>query len=260
MADIQLKITLNQGRHGILLHKLASIAREADKFLSSFSEDLNLNKDDWVADKFRNGSVMFILNYVGEASEAQIFQANKSLSKLIDPKTKIDSLNGALSPSTYLQFAKIAHPIDADDSIGLAVCNDKGRFITKQLTKERAQAIERKLMDKSEEFIGFQGIITAIFFRDSTCWIIDHLTNNRIVSRFQPGQYNKIWKLMENQSRLVDVEGWLTMKNGELRLKIESITASPTYMDGDLDKFIGSDPLFTGGKPTDIYLEELRSK
>jgi hypothetical protein len=50
-----------------MMHKLARIADEAEKFLTSFSEDLKLDKAEWVADSFRTGSVSFTANYVGAA-------------------------------------------------------------------------------------------------------------------------------------------------------------------------------------------------
>ena len=136
---------MNKGRHGIVLHKLAKIAEEAEKFLSFFSEDLKLCKEEWIADSFRNGSVSFTASYVGGAEEAQITRAQHALSRIIDPKIKATELNGSLSNRTYAQFAKIANPIDADDSIGLGVLNEKGRFVTKTLTKERAHSIEREM-------------------------------------------------------------------------------------------------------------------
>lgn len=259
MSEIKLKLVLNKGRHGIVMHKLAQIAEEAEKFLVLFSQDLKLNTHDWIADSFKNGSLSFTANYIGEVNPPQVVRAKKALATIIDPKVKVTELNGDLRRQTYAQFARMTNPIDADDSIGLAVPNEKGRFVTKILTKERAIRIEREMTQTTEEFAGFQGYITALF-REGTCWLKDFVTHERIVCRYKPHQYPKIWKLLEDREALADVEGWLVTKPDETYLKIEHISTSAEYREGDIEKFFGSDPAFTGEMSTDEYLAELRNE
>jgi hypothetical protein len=260
MSEIKLRIILNKGRHGILMHKLAKIAEEAEKFLASFSDDLRLDKGEWVADSFRNGSLVFTANYVGTAERSQVVKANKALAFVIDPKTKPSDLNGALSSRTYVQFAKMATPIDADDEIGLAVPNDKGKFITKPFTKERAIRIEREMNQTTEEFAGFQGSITALF-KEGSCWVKDSISGERIICRFKPHQYSLIWKLLEDREALADIEGWAVIKNGEVEhIRIEQISTSAEYKEGDLDSFFGCAPSFTGDMSTGDYLSDLRDE
>lgn len=240
------------------MHKLARISEEAEKFLAFFSEDLRLNAEDWIADSFRNGSLMFTANYVGPGEDLQFVRARKAMARMIDPKTKIGDLNGDLKPRTYAQFAKIAHPIDADDFIGLGVPNDKGRFVTKQLTKERALAIEREMNQVTEEFAGFQGSVVALF-KSGTFWLKEIVSGKQITCQFKPYQYSDIWKLFEDPDGIADVEGWLIISNGVIdHLKIEHISSSEEYREGDLDKFFGLAPSFTGEMSTEAYLSELR--
>lgn len=95
MSEIKLRIVLNKGRHGIVMHKLAKIAEEAEKFLNYFSEDLKLNKAEWVADSFKNGSLSFTMNYLGEIShDGQVVQANRALARIINHKVAPSELNG----------------------------------------------------------------------------------------------------------------------------------------------------------------------
>jgi hypothetical protein len=258
MSEIKLKVILNKGRHGIVLHKLAKIAEEAEKFLAYFSQDLNLGSEEWVADNFRNGSVSFVANYVGGAQTTQVLRAQRALSELIDPRLDVVKLNGEISRRTYAQFARIANPLDADDSIGLGVLSESGKFVHKVLTKERATVIEREMNQVTEEFAGLQGYITALF-KEGTCWLKEFVTNERIVCKFKAEQYPAIWKLLEDRDGLADVEGWLVCVNGETEfLKISSIARAPEYRDGDIDKFFGSDPKFTGGLSASDYLAEIR--
>jgi hypothetical protein len=260
MSEIKLKLILNKGRHGIMMNKLARIADEADKFVQSFAEDLKLDKSEWVADSFKNGSVIFTTNYVGTAELNQITKARNALFILIDPKVKASDLNGDLSRKTYAQFAKIASSIDADDSIGIGVYDSvKGKFVTKAFTKERAILIEREMNQTVEEFTGFQGAITALHKERKTCWLKDSISGNRIVCEYKPSQYTTVWKLLEKQDALADVEGWAVYKNGILdTVKIEHISSSAEYEKGDIDKFFGCSPTFTGGVSTIEYIDGIR--
>ncbi len=260
MSEIKLRIVLNKGRHGILMHKLAKIAEETEKFLASFSNDLKLSAAEWVADSFRNGSVSFTANYVGDTKTNQVHRAQRALAAITDPQLQATDLNGGLSKQTYAQFAKIAHPIDADDSIAFGVLNEKGRFTTRTLTKERALLIEREMTQNTEEFASFQGYITALF-KEGTCWLKDVVSGNRVVCVYKPHQYNAIWRLLEDREGLADIEGWLVTKNGIIdHRKIESIEASPEFRESDIEKFFGSDPSFTGALSTGDYLSKLRDE
>lgn len=259
MSDIKLRIILNKGRRGILMQRLSKIAEEAEKFLESFSIDLDLDKSKWIADSFKNGSLSFTANYVGNAEPIQAKRASKALARIVDPNVKPAELNGDLSNHTYVQFAKIASAIGADDFIGLGVPNDKGKFTVKKFTKERANDIEREMSQVSEEFVGIQGTITALF-KEGTCWLKDYLSGERFVCHYRQSQYRDIWRLLEDRERLADIEGWAITKDGRTEIKIESIHSSVEYHEGDIDKFFGSAPSFTGGKSTTEYLDSIRDE
>lgn len=138
--------------------------------------------------------------------------------------------------------------------------NEKGRFITKPLTKERAVAIERELSSVTEEFASFQGSITALF-KQGTCWMVDYLTNDRIVCQYKPSQYRRIWKLLENPEGIANIEGWAVYRNGVIEyLRIEHISETAEYKEGDIDRFFGVAPKFTGDMTTQQYLDEIRGE
>lgn len=261
MSDIKLKVILNKGRHGILMQKLAKIAEEAEKFIESFADDVSLNKIEWIADNFKNGSLSFNVNYVGNESEGTILFAQKALDHLTDPKTKPEALDFGVSQKTFLHFARMAHPLDADDSIGIGVPNNKGKFVTRTLTKERASQIEREVNRVTEQYAGFQGSINALFKENNSCWLKDYVSNKRIVCYFKPHLYSKIWKYLETRDVLVNVEGWVTIRNGELEhLRIEDINETAEYQEGDIDKFFGCDSSFSGDVTTEQHLDALRGE
>jgi len=66
---------------------------------------------------------------------------------------------------------------------------------------------------------------------------------------------------LETKDAVVNVEGWIKRKPGELdHLKIEIIDPSAEYREGDLEKFFGIDPDFTGDMSTEEYLNDLRGE
>lgn len=260
MDSLRIKITLNKGRHGIAVEKLADIAKEAERFLECFSADMQLGKGDWIAEKFRNGSVIFDLVYAGEAENAALQTSVKALKHMADPKTKVEDLGFGLSKTTFLQFARMASPIETDDAIGIGIYNSRPRPKNYTLSKQRAIQIEKQIMQRVEQYGSVQGTITALFKGEkSTLWIVEKLTNRRIVCTYAPHLYKKIYTLLEDRDSLVNAEGWMTIINGEIeKLAIKTIDILEAYRDGDLEKLFGSDPDFTGDLTTEEYIDEIR--
>jgi hypothetical protein len=234
MSDIKLRIILNKGRHGIGLHKLAKIAEQADKFLASFADDMNLSKTEWIADAFKNGCVQYDANYIGSESDSVKNRANKTLEQIIDPKTALASLGYSVSRKTLINFAGLAKHIDQDENIGLAVKNDKGRLIPKKLTKERALRIEKDTKRIEERFGSFYGTINALFREKPSFWLKD-ATRGRIVCSFERQLFPKICRLIESNEQLVNVEGWFKVENDCIELKVTSVQEIIEYQEGDLE-------------------------
>lgn len=260
MSEIILKIELNKGRRGIAMHKLAKIVEEAEKFLESFAEDVNLSKTEWLADNFENNSVDWQVHYAGVGEPSVLAFGKNALAHVVNPETTFETLSFGIREKTLLHFAQIAHPIDIDDYIGVGTLNGDGKFNMKKLTKERALWIEQQANRIVEEYAGFQGTITALFKDNNSCWLKDYLTGNRVVCEFKSHLYPTIWRLLERRDALVNVEGWYLIKGNESRLRIEDIKELPNYQDGDIDKFFGCDKTFTDNKSTEDFLEELRGE
>ena len=258
--EIILKIELNKGRRGIAMNKFAKIVEEAEKFLESFAEDVNLSKTECLADEFKNESVDWTIHYAGIAEPSQITFGKKALAHVINPETTFETLGFGLSEKTLLHFAQIAHPLDIDDYIGVGSMNGHKDIKMQKLTKERALWIEQQANRVMEEYAGFQGTITALFKDNNSCWLKDYLTGNRVVCEFKSHQYATIWRLLERRDALVNVEGWYLIKGNESRLRIEDIQELPNYQEGDIKKFFGCDKNFTGDKTTEEFLDELRGE
>ncbi len=261
LTTIRLKIILNKGRHGILIHKLARVGEETEKFIDCFANDINLSKKDWLADNFKDGSLEYQLSYVGSAPQTTITMGREALKHIIDPSTTSNTLKYGISKKTFLQYARIANSIDADEVIELGTCDDNGEFMMYSLTKERFSAIEREVFQETEQYRGLQGTITAFFKDTGSFHLRELLTGVTVICKFNSSFYNTIWKLLEKRDTLVNVEGWFISKSGKGDyLNIESIVESAEYIEGDIDKFFGCDPNFMGNQTVEEYMAILRER
>ncbi|MBA2735649.1 MAG: hypothetical protein H0U50_02565 [Pyrinomonadaceae bacterium] len=261
MAQFRIKLELNKGRHGIPLQRLANIAKEAEKFLEMFSQDVKLEKNGWIADNFENGSLMYDVNYVGESEPHNIAVAHKAFEQITDIKTTPDELDFGIRKETFWQFAQIANHIEADDYIGIGLYKGEDVPEIKELSKERSLEIERQIAQRVVEFGGIQGEITALIKGSNHLWINDFATNNRVVCTFKGEMYSQVWQLLKSQDTVVNVEGWITKDNGKvIDFVIEKISSAVVYQEGDLEKLFGCDPNFTGELSTEEYVAKLRDE
>jgi len=262
MAQLRVKIELNKGRHGIPIHKLAQVAEEAEKFFQMFAEDLGLKKGEWIADNFTNGSLSFDTNYVGTAPDPLILTSQKAFDLITDPSTSPDDLKYGISKKTFLQFARMAAPVDADDSVHIGLYNGQPDMPKmRELTKQRFIEIEKEIIQTIEQYGGVQGIITALFKDSNTFWIRELSTGNIVSCIFPLSMYTLVWKMLESKDAVVNVEGWKIVTNGRVEhLKVTTITPSPEYQEGDLEQFFGCDTNFTGNLSTEEYIDDLRGE
>jgi hypothetical protein len=261
MAELKIKIELNKGRTGVPLERLAKVADEARKFLEMFGDDIDLGEGQWIAENFTNNSVAYDANFIGETTNRALTIAHKALKHLTDPKRTPDDLAYGIRRETFFQFGKMASPLPEDDALIIGLYNGKPDPETRTLSKERFLAIERQIVEKTTHYGGLQGVITALFKGSSTIWVHDLSTGAKVVCEFAADEYEKVWKLLESRDTIVNVEGWITKKPGEVsHLKIATIEPSAEYQAGDLEKFFGIDPNFTGDLSTEEYLDDLRGE
>lgn len=262
MSGLRVKIKLNKGGHGILLEHLADVAKEAQKFLEQFGNDVRLGAGQWVAENFKNGSLSFdLVNPLEATPEPVIHQAYEALTHITDVKTNPDNLGFGLSKGTLLQYAKLAIPLEADQAVEIGLYNGSKRPKIRKLTKLRAVTIQKQIVREVRHFGAIQGKITAFFSGSCGLWVQDLLTNQRVICKFQSSQYDKVAKILRDRDAIVQVEGWFTTNQlGEKTdMEVEIIDKCPEYRDGDLEKFFGIDPDFTGSLSTDEYIDKIRA-
>lgn len=260
MSRLKIKLELNKGRIGVPLERLVKVADEARKFLEMLTKDIELGDGQWIAERFTNNSLAFDNTYVGDATSRNLAIAQRALRHITDPKRTPDDLRFGIRRETLFQYGKMASPLPADDVllVGLYKDADEPDEI-RSLSKERFLEIERQVVERTTHYGGLQGLITALFKAQNTIWVHDISTGARVVCQFASAEYDKIWELLKARDAIVNVEGWIRRKPGEVdHLKIETISPSAEYQEGDLEKFFGLDPHFTGDLSTDDYADDLR--
>lgn len=261
MTQLRLKIELNKGRHGVPIHKLAEVAKEAEKFFQMFSTDVHLGKGEWIAENFQNGSLGYDVGFIGETTEPAIATGQKAIKLLTNPNTTADDLKYGIRPGTFLQFAKIASPVDEDDFVSIGLYSGQKKPEMHELSKKRFWEIERQVVQTVVQYGGLQGVITTLFKESNILWIRELSTGEKVSCKFPLAKYNEVWALLKAKDAVVNIEGWITRTNGVIdHLKIESMKEAPEYQEGDIEKFFGCDPQFTGDKSTEDYLNDLRGE
>lgn len=261
MSELKIKLELNKGRKGVPIDRLSKVTDEARKFFEMFAKDVDLGEGEWIAEKFTDGSVGFDNTFVGEATSRGMAVAQKALRHISDPHCTVDNLAYGIRRETFFQFGKIAEPLPLDDVLLIGLYNGQPEPEMRELSKERFLEIEREIVEKTTHYGGLRGVIIALFKGANTIWIHDLTTSERVVCAFEQSRYSEIWSLLESKDTVVNVEGWITQKPGEVKhLKIETIARVAEYQEGDLEKFFGVDPNFTGDMSTEDYMNTLRGE
>lgn len=262
MTDVLLKITLNKGRHGIPLHKLAKFTKEIDKFLEMLSNDLKIEKPEWISEKFKNGSFGCSNRLATKIPEEQSVIAQKALEQVTNGKTTVDRLDYGIRPQTFGQFAKIIAPGDIDESVDIGVLTEKGTISRRILTKKRADTIEKQIKRKINKYCGHRGTISAFFPGSNKIHLSERHTGKTINCIFRDELYGRIVKVLHKQNALVNIEGWLRqdVNDDSAYLHIDHLSELPAYKEGIIEKLFGCDPHFTGNLSTVEYLDKIRER
>lgn len=262
MADVRLKILLNKGREGIPMHKFAEFAKEIDSFLRMLCTDLQIEKAEWVVEKFKNGSVELIPR-LSVTTEEQQAQGMIALERITNPKTTVETLPKYVRRETFGQYARVIKPGDTDEVVQVSVYTEKGTISRRILNKKRAVVIEKQVRQRINKYCGFKGTISA-FYPGSRKF---HLTEKGAAKTvncifFKDDMYARVIKVLQKQNVLLNVEGWLRQEltDDSAYLYVEHLSELPVYQKGDLEKFFGCDPDFTGDLSTEEYLDKMRER
>src|SRR5262245_6064241 len=119
MSAPRLRIELNKGRKGVEIDKLASVAKETAKFLSSLSLDLGEPESDWIAERFENGSVSFDVLARKDAASGDLWK--RAFKAVLSNDFSDAELNVRIRPETRSRYSDISKAIPENDFISFGV-------------------------------------------------------------------------------------------------------------------------------------------
>jgi len=262
MPALKIRLKLNEGRVGIPLEKLADIAKDTKTFLSMLGTDLHLSSEEWIANNFGNGSVMFDCQRIAVDAVSQKLGQMALRSVLSgDRETDISAL---IRPATRLQYGFIARHIDADEVIRIGLYDNGEAEPTAwyDLTRERAEQISEENARDAEYYGEVQGIVHA-FFKEARRpkLVIRELCSRELIDcYFKRDMYHAVVDTMTEPGAVIFVEGMISENLG--RGVVECIEATDFRLAPDFDlsffnSFLGSQPNATGVLTSEEFVERL---
>lgn len=267
MRILRVRVELNKGRKGIPMHKLASITDEIQKFFLRVGLDLGIPapKEQWLAVKFGNGSVAYDAEYQGRVPEESLREYYSELTKLPQLAHSPERVASRLSPSTILQFVRIAEPIDEDEEVRFGLYNNGVRKPTEwhSLTKSISRQIANTVAS-AEKYRGVaQGIVHSWFKEASPPYFnLRESVSGRIVKCFyEKNDYEHVVRLLQKKNAIVQIVGMITANLVDQRIEevhAQKFAIAEELSDDDFEKFFGFAPDLTGDLTTEEYISSVR--
>jgi hypothetical protein len=261
MAQIKVRLVLNEGRRGAPLSKLGKISEQAEKFLRLLAADCQIetHAGEWLAVEFKNSSVAYDAEFQGDVNPAaaQIFTRN--LEHLPDYDPDNEGLNLAVSSATAIEYARIGMLIDPDEKIGLGIYPVNGGKLTwRSITYTKTAAIRREIETPLPSYGAVQGILHAWFkeAREPSFQLRELSTEALVKVLYGPQLYSDVARAVQERTTMLIVSGSMlfdrvTRLATELRAdRIERVGMLST---AEFEGFFGSAPEFVADFDADEY-------
>ena len=271
MAGLRIRVELNKGRVGIPLGKLALVADRIYRFFGKLCEDVRIEgkTEAWLAQKFENGSVAFDITNLNISDVSSVSNFKRAFRRISDfnPSSAEDYQD--IPRSTFLLYAKIADPIDADEkvSFGLYAENEEKPSDWYDLTKEISVTMEEFF--KGPEHIFYQGEVHGVIhslIKESGrphLRVRDLCTGRLIQCFYRKEMYREIVDLLKRKDAVVYISGAVSASWKDRT--IESISAekfhvAEEFADRDFIDFFGCAPDITGKETTEDFISGIREE
>ena len=212
MARIKLRIVLNKGRHGAPLAKLGRLSEQTDKFLRALAADCDVETKpgEWLAVNFKNGSVEYDAEFQGDvnAGAAQVFSRNLEFLADFDPE--IEGLNGQVSETTAIEYARIGTMIDPDEVIGIGIYKQHFKKpVWREITYSKMATIRSKLESPLPAYGALQGILHAWFkeVREPYFQLRELSTDALVRVVYGAGLYDDVARAVQERTTMLMVAG-----------------------------------------------------
>lgn len=268
MASLRIRFRLNPGRKGIALGKLSKQTENIELFLRSLASDLGEDdsKNVWLADSFRNKSVIYDTELQAVMDVCLANQANEAVLAL----TKYQSISKAkppfISDSTIERFSALRQCLDDDERIGIALFDPETRKVKRfsYVDKLQLEAIGNTV----ETEVRYIGAVMGQTYEwnkgaDKPFLYIRELTSSELIKcSYNDEDYDKVAKLFSKKSAIVVIEGMISFNLITSKTEVIQATGfdfAPDFTDEDFDKFFGAAPNITGGLSSEDFIAKGRS-
>jgi hypothetical protein len=250
MARIKLRIVLNKGRHGAPLAKLGRISEQAEKFLRSLANDCRVETrpGEWLAVNFKNGSVEYDAEFQGDvdAGVAQIFSRNMEF--LADYDAENEGLNGTVSETTAIEYARIGTLIDPDEVLGIGIYSPRAKKPKwRNVTYSAMATIRRELEAPLPAYGAAQGILHAWFkeVREPYFQLRELSTDALIRVFYTSSLYPDVARAVQERTTMLIVSGNMMYDRASkspTELRADRIDRIPILSTAEFERFFGSAP------------------
>ena len=265
MADLRIPIILNKGRKGIPLKKLASISAEIQQFLGLLGEDLNIDPGaGWIGIDFYNGSLGFTAEKVDPVEESKKLAFKQAFRNVASRRP-----DARIRPSTIRQYAKIADPMDAEETAEFSLPSlDADNQIEEwcELNKQQALLITSDIQGAVRSYGGVQGVIHSVFFGASPAHFqLRELSTGDLVKCVYSSRkhYEELAAALKEQNAVVHVYGTIKtdVVNRQIEeLRVAKIELADTFSKQDFERFVGCAPGLLGDQSLQGFIDEVRER
>lgn len=268
MSTLRVRFKLNPGRTGVAFGKLSKQTENIELFLRSLASDLGQSDGPnlWLAKDFREGSLVETAEFqavVTPEVQENFDEAVKVLSKYYGTNKKV-APPSYVRPATVARFGALAHALDADEKIGIAVFDSNGKqkpwVLVDKLQLERiAKSIEPEV-----QYVG--AVMGATYEWNKGAKppyiIIREINTNELVKcSYARADYAKVAALFKDENAVVTVQGLTTYNriSGKSEITMaHAFDVAPNFSTEDFESFFGADPNFTGELSTEEFIRRAR--
>jgi hypothetical protein len=265
MADLRIPIILNKGRKGIPLQKLARISYELQQFLGLLGEDLHIDMGSgWLGTDFTNGSLGFVAEKVDPVEESKKLAFKQAFRNVASSRP-----DARIRPSTIRQYAKIADPMDAEETAefrlpSLDADNQTDEWC--ELNKQQAMLITAEIQGAVRSYGGVQGVIHSVFLGASPAHFqLRELSTGDLVKCVYSSrkQYDELAAVLTEQNAVVHVYGTIKtdLVNRQIEeLRVARIELADTFSKQDFERFVGCAPGLLGDQSLQGFIDDVRER
>lgn len=231
--------------------KLGKIAEQTERFLRALAADIGVNvkAGDWLATDFKNGSVDYQAELPRDVSRASAQFFSSGLEVLADFDPENEGLNGRVSETAALEYARIGTLLDPDEIIRMGIISQGKNPRWRDITYGALSSIRREMEQPVSAHGSVQGIVHAWFkeAREPHFQLRELATDDLVKIYYQDSLYDRVAKAVQARSSTLIVAGAMVfdkVTRQATEMKAERIETMEMMTATEFDEVFGVAPNF----------------